>query len=212
MKQTDMIKIIIVDDHPIVTEGVKALLKNHPDLTVLQTFDHGLPSLPYLEVNEVDVVLLDISLPDTNGMELCLKIKSINSKICVIVLSNHAERSLILSMLQNGASGYILKTSPVDEIKQCITDALNGGLAFTKAVQQIILKPTVGELKKQPKITKREKQILQLIADGKTTSNIAETLFLSPATVETHRHNMMQKFGVKNAIELLKVVQERMLI
>lgn len=207
-----MIKIIIVDDHPIVTEGVKALLKNHPDLTVLQTFDHGLPSLPYLEVNEVDVVLLDISLPDTNGMELCLKIKSINSKICVIVLSNHAERSLILSMLQNGASGYILKTSPVDEIKQCITDALNGGLAFTKAVQQIILKPTVGELKKQPKITKREKQILQLIADGKTTSNIAETLFLSPATVETHRHNMMQKFGVKNAIELLKVVQERMLI
>ncbi|MBB5645121.1 response regulator transcription factor [Pedobacter cryoconitis] len=212
MKQTDMIKIIIVDDHPIVTEGVKALLKNHPDLTVLQTFDHGLPSLPYLEVNEVDVVLLDISLPDTNGMELCLKIKSINSKICVIVLSNHAERSLILSMLQNGASGYILKTSPVDEIKQCITDALNGGLAFTKAVQQIILKPTVGELKKQPKITKREKQILQLIADGKTTSNIAETLFLSPATVETHRHNMMQKFGVKNAIELLKAVQERMLI
>lgn len=207
-----MIKIIIVDDHPIVTEGVKALLKNHPDLTVLQTFDHGLPSLPYLEVNEVDVVLLDISLPDTNGMELCLKIKSINSKICVIVLSNHAERSLILSMLQNGASGYILKTSPVDEIKQCITDALNGGLAFTKAVQQIILKPTVGELKKQPKITKREKQILQLIADGKTTSNIAETLFLSPATVETHRHNMMQKFGVKNAIELLKAVQERMLI
>lgn len=207
-----MIKIIIVDDHPIVTEGVKALLKNHPDLTVLQTFDHGLPSLPYLEVNDVDVVLLDISLPDTNGMELCLKIKSINSKICVVVLSNHAERSLILSMLQNGASGYMLKTSPVDEIKQCITDALNGELAFTKAVQQIILKPTLGELKKQPKITKREKQILQLIADGKTTSNIAETLFLSPATVETHRHNMMQKFGVKNAIELLKAVRERLLI
>lgn len=210
--QTDMIKIIIVDDHPIVTEGVKALLTNHPGLTVLETFDHGLPCLPYLEVNQVDVVLLDISLPDTSGMELCLKIKSINPKICVVVLSNHAERSLILSMLQNGASGYMLKTSPVEEIKQCITNALNGELAFTKAVQHIILKPTASELKKQPKLTKREKQILQLIAEGKTTSKIAETLFLSPATVETHRHNMMQKFGVKNAIELLKAVQERLLI
>jgi DNA-binding NarL/FixJ family response regulator len=210
--QTDTIKIIIVDDHPIVTEGVKALLKNQPGLIVLETFDHGLPCLPYLEVNPVDVVLLDISLPDTSGMELCLKIKSINPKICVIVLSNHAERSLILSMLQNGASGYMLKNSPVNEIKKCITDALSGELAFTKAVQQIILKPTVNELKKQPKITKREKQILQLIAEGKTTSNIAETLFLSPATVETHRHNMMQKFGVKNAIELLKAVKERLLI
>ncbi|WP_316776707.1 response regulator transcription factor [Pedobacter antarcticus] len=210
--QTEMIKIIIVDDHPIVTEGVKALLTNNPGLTVLETFDHGLSCLPYLEANQVDVVLLDISLPDTSGMELCLKIKSINPKICVVVLSNHAERSLILSMLQNGASGYMLKNSPVDEIKQCITAALNGELAFTKAVQQIILKPTVSELKKQPKITKREKQILQLIAEGKTTSNIAEALFLSPATVETHRHNMMQKFGVKNAIELLKAVQERLLI
>lgn len=210
--QTDMIKIIIVDDHPIVTEGIKALLTNNPGLIVLETFDHGLPCLPYLEANQVDVVLLDISLPDTSGMELCLKIKSINPKICVVVLSNHAERSLILSMLQNGASGYMLKNSPVDEIKQCITAALNGELAFTKAVQQIILKPTVSELKKQPKITKREKQILQLIAEGKTTSNIAEALFLSPATVETHRHNMMQKFGVKNAIELLKAVQERLLI
>lgn len=210
--QTDMIKIIIVDDHPIVTEGVKALLTNNPGLIVLETFDHGLPCLPYLEANQVDVVLLDISLPDTSGMELCLKIKSINPKICVVVLSNHAERALILSMLQNGASGYMLKNSPVDEIKQCITAALKGELAFTKAVQQIVLKPTVSELKKQPKITKREKQILQLIAEGKTTSNIAETLFLSPATVETHRHNMMQKFGVKNAIELLKAVQERLLI
>lgn len=210
--RTDEVKVIIVDDHPIVTEGVKALLRNQPGLIVLETFDHGLPCLPYLEANQVDVVLLDISLPDTNGLELCLKIKSINPEICIIALSNHAERSLILSFMQNGASGYMLKNSPVDEIKQCITNALNGELAFTKAVQQIILKPTLNELKKQPKITKREKQILQLIAEGKTTLNIAEVLFLSPATVETHRHNMMQKFGVKNAIELLKAVQERMLI
>jgi len=208
----DAIKIIVVDDHPIVTEGVKALLNNQADLIVLETFDHGLACLPYLEVNQVDVVLLDISLPDTNGIELCLKIKSINPKICVIVLSNHAERSLILSIMQNGASGYMLKNSPVDEIKQCITNALNGELAFTKAVQQIILKPTLNELKKQPKITKREKQVLLLIAEGKTTAKIAEALFLSPATVETHRHNLMQKFEVKNAIELLKAVQNQLLI
>jgi DNA-binding NarL/FixJ family response regulator len=210
--QTDDIKIVIVDDHPIVTEGIKAVLQNQQGLTVLATFDHGLPFLNFLETNHPDVVLLDISLPDSNGIELCLKIKSINSKIRVIALSNHAERSLILSMMQNGASGYMLKNSPVDEIKECMISALNGEPAFSQAVQQIILKPSLNDLKKQPKITKREKEILLLISEGRTTPKIAEALFLSPATVETHRHNMMQKFGVKNAIELLKAVQNQLLI
>lgn len=210
--QVKEIRIVIIDDHPIIKEGIKAVLQYQPELIVLETFDHGLPCLPYLLANKVDVVLLDISLPDINGIELCLKIKSINPEICVIALSNHAERSLILAMLQNGASGYMLKNSQVDEIKKCIEDALNGKLAFTKEVHQIVLKPTVNELKNRPKITKREKQIIQLIAEGKTTPNIAEILFLSPATVETHRHNLMQKFGVKNAIELLKAVQGELLL
>lgn len=208
----EKIHIIIVDDHPIVTEGMKAVLNTFADIGQIETFALGMDCLSFLAKHEVDLVFLDISLPDINGIELCAKIKALNHKICIIALSNHAERSLILSMLQNGASGYMLKNSPVDEIKNCISVALDGGLAFGKSVQEIIAKPTLNELKDRPKITKREKQILALIAEGKTTTMMAEELFLSPLTVETHRHNLMQKFGVRNAIELLKAVQDQLLI
>ncbi|WP_316811470.1 response regulator transcription factor [Pedobacter heparinus] len=206
------VNIIMVDDHPIVTEGIKSLLMDHPCVDVLATFNHGLPCLPFLASHNVDIVLLDISLPDVNGIDLCLQIKSQNPKTYVIALSNHAERSIIVSIMQNGASGYMLKNSPVDEIKKCIINVLKGKLAFTQAVKEIIEKPALNQFKKPPKITKREKEILALIDSGKTSMDIAEILFLSLSTVETHRHNLFQKFGAKNAIELLKLVKEQVVI
>ena len=117
-----------------------------------------------------------------------------------------------MQIIQNGASGYLLKNASVEELNQCMENAMRGDIAFSKEVIEIIAKPSLNDLKGSPKFTKREKQILQLIAQGKTTAQIADELFLSPLTVETHRRNMMQKLDVKNAIELINTATERLLI
>ncbi len=205
-------RIIIIDDHPLVSAGLESLLAREEDFEVIGTFALGLAGLTFLTQNEADIVILDISLPDVNGVDLCLKIKSLLPQCDVLALSNHAERTLMMQMLQHGASGYLLKNAPIDEIINGIKDCLRGEMAFSKEVKAIMLKPSVNELGARPKITKREKQVLKLIEEGKTTAAMADLLFVSPLTIETHRRNLMQKFGVKNALELIKTSREQLLL
>lgn len=207
-----MIKLAVVDDHPIVIQGIVSLINNLENMHVTGSFQSGSALISFLNNNEIDIILLDIMLPDVNGIELCAQVKKLSPKTVVIAISNHTERSIIMQILQNGASGYILKNSSVEELKNGIETALRGELAFSREVIEIIAKPSVNDLKGRPKFTKREKQILQLIAQGKTTAGIADELFLSPLTVETHRRNMMQKLAVKNSIELINIATEQLLI
>jgi DNA-binding NarL/FixJ family response regulator len=209
---SNIIKLAVVDDHPIVIQGIVSLINNLENMHVVGSFQSGSALISFLNNNEIDIVLLDIMLPDGNGIELCLQVKKLSPKTVVIAISNHTERSIIMQILQNGASGYILKNASVEELKNGIETALRGELAFSKEVMEIITKPSVNDLKGRPKFTKREKQILQLIAQGKTTTGIADELFLSPLTVETHRRNMMQKLDVKNSIELINIATEQLLI
>ncbi|TCD18295.1 response regulator transcription factor [Pedobacter psychrodurus] len=208
----NMIKLAVVDDHPIVIQGIVSLINNLENMQVVGSFQSGSALISFLNTHEIDIVLLDVMLPDVNGIELCAQVKKLSPKTIVIAISNHTERSIIMQILQNGASGYILKNASVEELKNGIETALRGELAFSKEVIEIIAKPSVNDLKGRPKFTKREKQILQLIAQGKTTASIAEELFLSPLTIETHRRNMMQKLDVKNAIELINIATEQLLI
>lgn len=207
-----MIKLAVVDDHPIVIQGIVSLINNLENMHVVGSFQSGGALISFLNNNEIDIILLDIMLPDVNGIELCAQVKKLSPKTVVIAISNHTERSIIMQILQNGASGYILKNASVEELKNGIETALRGELAFSREVIEIIAKPSVNDLKGRPKFTKREKQILQLIAQGKTTAGIADELFLSPLTVETHRRNMMQKLAVKNSIELINIATEQLLI
>lgn len=209
---SNIIKLAVVDDHPIVIQGIVSLINNLENMHVVGSFQSGSALISFLNNNEIDIVLLDIMLPDGNGIELCAQVKKLSPKTVVIAISNHTERSIIMQILQNGASGYILKNASVEELKNGIETALRGELAFSKEVIEIIAKPSVNDLKGRPKFTKREKQILQLIAQGKTTAGIADELFLSPLTVETHRRNMMQKLDVKNSIELINIATEQLLI
>ncbi|WP_295124035.1 response regulator transcription factor [uncultured Chitinophaga sp.] len=202
----------IVDDHPIVIEGLRTLLRDEPGITITQTFTHAAAFMKFLAGNKVDLVLLDIMLPDISGIDLCKEIKRASPTTTVLVLSNQAERSMILQVLQNGASGYLLKNASSEELKRCITEALNGEITFSKEVKEIMARPSLRELKQIPALTKREKQILQCIAAGKTTSVMAADLNVSPLTIETHRRNLLQKFKVKNVAELvMEAVQQKML-
>ncbi|MEH6308535.1 response regulator transcription factor [Olivibacter sp. CPCC 100613] len=206
------IRLAIVDDHQIVIQGLKTLLTNHPEIEVVDSFISGTEFMTFLNSHEVDVVLLDVMLPDGSGIDWCKEIKIKAPSVSVLALSNHAERSFVMKMLQNGASGYLLKNVSVDDLVRAIKSAYNGEIAFSTEVNEIIAKPTLNELKGPPQLTKREKQILEMIAEGKTTANMAEALFLSPLTVETHRRNLLHKFEAKNVAELIKeALQQRLL-
>jgi DNA-binding NarL/FixJ family response regulator len=206
------VTLAIVDDHPIVIQGLKTLLADEIRIDIVASFTNGTGIINFLKENQVEVILLDIMLPDINGVELCREIKRISSGTCVLALSNHTERSLIMQILQNGAGGYLLKNASVEELLLCINKVLNGEVAFSKEVEDIIMRPSLNELKGRPQLTKREKQILQLIAEGKTTAVMAELLFISPFTVETHRRNLIQKFEVKNAAELIRIAIQLQLL
>lgn len=204
--------LAIVDDHLIVQEGLQKLLVDAGNITITGCFTTGADFINFLKKHPVNIVLLDISLPDINGIDLCKEIKKLSPATSVLALSNHSERSMILQMLQNGASGYLLKNISGQELISCIDEALHGQVTFSHAVKEIMSRPSVNELKDIPRLTKREKEILQLIADGLTTADIAGALHLSPLTVETHRKSLLQKFEVKNVAALIRAAIEQRLI
>ena len=205
------ISIIIVDDHPVVTEGLRALLQKKDNLEIAGCFTTGKETLDFLSSRTADVVLLDISLPDMNGADLCLKIKTVYPSTCVLAISNHSERSIITQMLQNGASGYLLKNASSEELIHSIIHAINGHPALSREVQSILAQNDA-PIRQIPRLTRREKEVLKLVAEGMTTGDIAEKLFISPLTVETHRRNLMQKFEVNNTAALIKTAMEHKLI
>jgi DNA-binding NarL/FixJ family response regulator len=209
---TSKLLTAIVDDHPIVIEGLRTLLRNEPNIQLVGGFCTGKDILSYIKANQVDLILLDITLPDINGMELCHMIKKESVTTIVLILSNHTERSIIMQTIQNGASGYLLKNSAIDELRDCIAEAVKGNICYSKAVMEIISRPSKNELQGTPRLTRREKEILVLIAAGKTSQVIGQELFLSPLTIDTHRKNLIQKFGVKNVAELIMAATQQQLL
>ncbi|MFM9838986.1 MAG: response regulator, partial [Cyclobacteriaceae bacterium] len=182
------ITIAIVDDHPIVIEGLQKILATDFNVKEVKEFTSGNDFISYLKEMKttIDIVLLDITLSDKSGIEICKEVKTLSPSTRVLAFSNHNERSIIMQMLHNGASGYLLKNSSSAELIACISEALDGQITFSKEVKKIIAHPSLNELKTIPPLTKREKEILRMIVDGKTSIEIAEELFVSPLTIETH--------------------------
>ena len=196
--------IAIVDDHPIVLEGLIKLLERENDFLLAGSFVRGSSLLNFLDNNPVDLIIVDIALPDLTGMELCRKIKEHAAGIIVLAFSNHSERSAIIRMLDNGASGYILKSAPAHQIIACIKQALEGKVVFSDEIRDILSIPEqILPVLPTPRLTVREKEILKMIASGITTPQIAKTLFISKFTVENHRKNLLQKLQVKNVAALI---------
>ncbi|MEJ5147035.1 MULTISPECIES: response regulator [unclassified Sphingobacterium] len=204
------LNLAIVDDHPMIVEGLRSLLQNEHKFQVF-SFTKGAAILDFIQENTVDIVLLDIILSDGNGLDFCKNIKQKSSHSIVLGISNQAERSIIFRFLENGGNGYILKNADSEEIVACIEKALGGEIALSKEVQQIMLRPSLNTFE-IPRLTKREQQILKSVADGLTSAEIAEKLFISIITVETHRRNLLKKFQAKNMIELVRVATENKLI
>lgn len=195
-------KILIIDDHPLVVEGLKSLLTDSEEITVVGTASNAFDAVDFLKNNEVNIVFLDINLPDINGIDLCKKIKDQFPDVKSLALSTFSERAYVSRMIQNGASGYLIKSSSKEEILEAIRQVQAGGYYMNINFDQ---NTTVSSPKTIPFLTRREKEVLLLIAEGLTNPQIADQLFISVATVNTHRSNLLMKFEVNNTASLIKV-------
>lgn len=205
-------KIVIVDDHPIVISGISGLLSDFNSVEITAKLTSGEMLLDYIDDNAVDLILMDIFLPGINGVDLCCAIKQKYPKIIVIGMSSQSERSLIMQFIQNGGSGYILKSATFDEFKNCIEKAMQGEIVFSDEVKAIISQPNSDNLNKIPSLSRREKDIVELLSKGKSTQEIADELFLSFLTVQTHRRNILQKYKTKNVTELIAILLKNNLL
>lgn len=202
------IEIIVCDDHPLIAQGLSSFIGQKEDLIIVATATTARELRETLATTSADILLLDINLPDGNGLELCPEIKKKYPELKILALSNFNERSIILRMLHNGASGYLLKSSSTAEIEKAIRNIVDGNLHFGKEAQKILTTITAQELIEIPPVTKREKEVLKYLADGLTTPQIAEKMFVSAVTVDSHRKSLMQKFEVNKTVLLLQRARE----
>jgi len=199
------IRVIVVDDHPIVLQGFEYILQDAERIQLVGKFSDAGSMLSYLQNNGVDVVLLDINLPDSNGIDECATIKELHEDTIVIAISNINEYSIIQRMLNAGASGYFLKNASADEVISGIHLAVEGEVAFSNGIENILRSHQTGDL---PVITRREKEVLSLLASGLSSVEIGEKIFISPLTVESHRRNLLQKFKSSNVAALIHKATE----
>lgn len=207
MKKT--LKILIADDHKLIRNGVKLMLENQNEFVAQTTEATNCREIfSSLKSIDFDVVLLDISMPDINGLDALKEIKKINPFLPVLMLTMHNEENIIKKAVELGASGYILKSAEIDELVKAINSIMNDIPYFSNEVYQVLLNE---KRKGQAKITEnkipltaREKQVLSMIIKEMTNQEIAETLFLSKRTVEGHRKKIMEKLEIKTTIGLVK--------
>lgn len=207
----EKIKIMLVDDHQIVIDGINSLLNKQKKLEVVAQANNGKEALALLEKKTVDVVLIDVEMPILNGCETTAIITAKYPQIKVICLTTHDEQSIVRSMLKAGAKGYILKNTDRKTLIEAINTVINGGVYFSSEIQ-IALATTSSKFNLQEKdqtmiitsLTEREKEILIEVANGLSNKEIAVKLNLSIKTVDTHRSNIMKKLDIQNVVGLVK--------
>ncbi len=202
-------KIFIVDDHYMIIEGIRSLLQNEVGLEWMGHAMNAASCLDFLKNQKTDVLFMDVNLPDQSGIDLCSLVKKTYPKIRIVGLSSFNQFSFIEKMLQNGAAGYVLKNATKEELLMAIDTVMEGKTYISAAVETTI---NTNKNIKTPLITRREKEVLLLIAEGLTNGEIADTLFVSITTVDSHRKNLLAKFEVKNTAALIRMATKYQLI
>jgi DNA-binding NarL/FixJ family response regulator len=203
-----MIKILIADDHTIFREGLKHILTEYSDLIVTDEARNGQEVLEKVWNNEYDMVLLDISMPGMNGLEVLKRLKKEKPKLSVLVLSMHPEEQYAVRALKSGASGYLTKESATDELITAIRKISQGRKYITSSLAERLAFALETDAEKPPHetLSDREYQVLLMIASGKTITQIAKELFLSVKTVSSHRSHILEKMEMKTNAELTHYV------
>ncbi|HTE26462.1 response regulator [Flavitalea sp.] len=204
------IKVFIVDDHYMVIEGIRSLLQNETAIEWMGHATNAASCLAFIKQQTPDVLLMDINLPDTSGIDLCREVKEKYPVIHILGLSTFNQQSFIEKMLANGASGYVIKNATQNELMEAIQTVVKGKQYLSFEAGLAIKKPDIES--NIPIITRREKEILGLIAEGLTNNEIAQQLFISITTVDTHRKNILAKFKARNIASLIKMAMQMRII
>jgi two-component system, NarL family, response regulator NreC len=209
--------VLIADDHGVVRKGLRLLLEQYPELAVLGEAANGREAVTMAAALAPQIVVLDVAMPILNGIEAAEQILKVNSKMGIIILTMHADESYLLRALNVGVKGYLLKESAEEDLLLAIRAVANGKPSFSRAINETLLEDYMRMLKQQglsdtfDLLTAREKEVLQLLAEGKTNKEVAQLLDVSPYTVESHRTNLMQKLGIHNTAEIvLYAVRKRL--
>ena len=203
------IKILLADDHKITRQGLRSLLEKQSDMAVVAEAEDGRTAVQMVEKLSPDVVIMDVSMPDLNGIEATRQIISRNSKVKIIALSMHSDRLFVSEMLKSGACGYLLKDCAFEELARAIRAVVDGKTYLSPAISGVVVDDYLHRLSKTDSpngqiLTNREREVLQLLAEGKSTKQIALKLHISVKTVETHRRQMMDKLDIHTVAELTK--------
>lgn len=204
------VSILIADDHQLFRAGVRHLLRSVDDLQVIGETRSGKETITFCESHQPDMVLMDIDFPDMDGVEITKIIKHANSKIKILALSMHEEDNYVVDMFKGGVSGYVVKDASLEELVRAIRAIRDGNSYFSKNISKSFFEQKhnrnklLQESRKKASVTERELEILKYVTDELTNKEIAERLFISPRTVETHKRNLMQKLQVKNTVGLVK--------
>ncbi len=203
------IKVFITDDHYMVIEGIRSILQNETAIEWAGHASNAASCLAFLQQQLPDVILMDINLPDKSGIDLCKEVREKYPSVFVIGLSTFNQQSFIQKMMDNGASGYVLKNATQEELMEAIETVASGKTFLSDEAAQSLRKNNEGEI---PVLTRREKEVLELIANGMTNNEIAQKLFISVTTVDTHRKNLLAKFDSRNIASLIKMAMQMQMI
>ncbi|GAA4230853.1 response regulator transcription factor [Postechiella marina] len=214
----NIIKVVLADDHVLVRDGIKALLEDQKGVQVIDEASDGKEALEVVERSKPDLLIVDIRMPELTGIEVVTALKKAGNTVRTMVLSMHDSEEYVVKAIQAGADGYLLKGASKEEFLKALNKVASGGKYFTGDVSAIIMNNFVNgntasepkvEVKEIPfKLTKRERQILDLVLQLKNNKDIAEELSISKRTAEVHRFNLMKKLEVKNLMELSNKAKE----
>ena len=206
---------MIADDHKVLLDGLKNLFDEVDDITCVGTVTNGLEVLDFVGDNHVDVILMDINMPVLDGIETTKRVKQEHHSIRIIALTMLEQGSFIQQMLKHGASGFLLKNSGKEEVISAIRAVAVGGQYLGPEAARLLMEKMAGTPATRqfiPTLTRREKEVLGLVAEGLSTQAIADRLFISFNTAESHRKNLRTKFGARNGAELVRMAMERGLL
>lgn len=206
----EKIRIVLVDDHQMFRDGVKAVLADEKNIEIVGEVGNGFDLYELLKSCSPDLIITDISMPDLSGIEISKHISEHYPHIRILILSMHTNEEFITKALSAGANGYLPKDASMNELLLAINTISEGENYFNKEISNTILQSIINKSKleksdlKSDLLTKREKQIIQLVVDGLSNKEIAEQLFISIRTVDSHKNNIMQKLSLKSSVELVK--------
>lgn len=209
------LRILIADDHTVVRDGLRAVLEQQPDMQVVAEACDGRECVRLAEEHAPDVAIVDLAMPNMNGMEATRRIVAANSRIAVVVLSMHQDESYVLGALKAGAKAYILKDSARTDVIDAVRATARGESFLTRKISRMLQEDYVLDLKSKgladsyDMLTDREREVLQLVAEGKANKEVAALLHISLTTVETHRAHILQKLGLHSVPELILYAMRR---